>query len=433
MENKFATARITAAEQPLRTRITLSGDKSVSIRRALFSLLESRPVSLENFGTGADCQTALTCIETLGKHVKREGNLLVISGEATRSGTTLDCRNSGTTARMLMGMLAGREGEWKIIGDESLSRRPMGRVAEPLQLMGARIDLHKGGSLPARVLGSDLQGREHDLPFSSAQVKSALLLAGLFARGMTRVREPFASRDHTERLLGLRQSEDGYWSVMREMTADHTPELSGLIPGDLSSAAFWAVAALLVPDSEISIENVLLNPLRAGWFEILRRAGANVSASVSDMVCAEPMGTITVRAGKLSPMHVKAAEVPTVIDEIPALAVLAASIDGDSVFEQVGELRLKESDRLTVIAENVNALGAKASVRGDNLHIRGVAKLQGAAIDTQRDHRIAMAFALAGLVAKGELTIQQADCAAISYPEFFRELSQYFTNSVSLT
>ncbi|MCB9365940.1 MAG: 3-phosphoshikimate 1-carboxyvinyltransferase [Calditrichaeota bacterium] len=432
MVNKFTTAHVRCATTPLRARCVLPGDKSVSIRRALVSLLDAQTVTLENYGTGADCLAALSCIDALGKHVRRDGNKVTISGEAAKTSATLDCRNSGTTARLLMGLLAGRPGSWVLTGDSSLSARPMLRVVEPLRLMGAKIELSREGTLPARIEGADLTGHEHDLSLSSAQVKSAILLAGLHARGVTRVREPLNSRDHTERLLGLRQSEDRFWSVMREMQADHTPELSGAIPGDLSSAAFWGVAALLVPDSEAVIEGVLLNPLRAGWIEVLRRAGAAIEAAVEDQSGGESVGNIVIRNGKLKPLSISADEVPTLIDEIPALSVLAATISGESVFHQVGELRVKESDRLSAIVEQITCLGAKAAVKRDDLVIHGGA-LRGAELDAHGDHRIAIASVIAGLAAQGTTTVSDAACADISYPSFYNELLTHLPDSLSFS
>lgn len=332
-----------------------------------------------------------------------------------------------------MGMLAGRAGEWTLMGDESLSKRPMERVAAPLRKMGAQIELAAGGCLPVKIVGKSLVGCDHDLKISSAQVKSAILLAGLSATGVTRVREPIASRDHTERLLGLVQEPDGYWAVDRSKQSAATLSLRGTLPGDISSAAFWAVAGLLVASSDITISNVILNPLRTGWVTCLVNAGAKVTAKLERETAGEPVGSLQINHGKLSPLSVRAAEVPGLIDEIPVLAVLAATIEGESVFEQVSELRVKESDRLAAIVTGLAAMGAQAEIRGDNLHIFGGAKLRGATINPQKDHRIAMAFALAGLAASGTTIIHDADCAAVSYPEFFAELATLSPNSLNLT
>ena len=433
MGDKFRTAHVSAASSPLLAQISLSGDKSVSIRRALLSLLTTDAIRLTNYGSGEDCQTALLCLRELGKHIEHEENRVTITHHSMPAQATLDCRNSGTTARLLMGLLAGRIGEWRLTGDESLSRRPMERVAAPLRQMGAQIELSAGGCLPARIVGRTLSGTDHELKISSAQVKSALLLAGLSADGVTRVREPVASRDHTERLLGLTQAPDGYWGVDRSLQLNVGLSLRGAIPGDISSAAFWAVAGLLVPGSDVSIENVVLNPTRTGWLTCLRNAGANVSARFERETAGEPVGSLQIRYGKFAPLHVHASEVPGLIDEIPALAVLAATIDGVSTFEQVGELRVKESDRLQSVVSGLAAMGAKAETQGDDLLVHGGAKLRGAKIDSQKDHRIAMSFALAGLVASGKTVIKDADCAAVSYPEFFAQLSKLVTDSLTLT
>ena len=433
MDDKFRTAHVSTATSPLLAQISLSGDKSVSIRRALLSLFTTDAIRLTNYGSGEDCQTALLCLRELGKHIEHEENRVTITHHSMPVQATLDCRNSGTTVRLLMGLLAGRIGEWTLIGDESLSRRPMERVAAPLRQMGAQIELSAGGCLPARIVGHTLTGTNHDLKISSAQVKSALLLAGLSANGVTRVREPITSRDHTERLLGLTQAPDGYWSVDQSMQTTAALSLRGAIPGDISSSAFWAVAALLVPGSDVSIENVVLNPTRTGWLTCLKNAGANVNARFERETSGEPVGTLQIRYGKFSPLHVHASEVPGLIDEIPALAVLAATIEGESRFEHVGELRVKESDRLQAIANGLTAMGAMVEIRGDDLIVHGGSKLSGTTIDPQKDHRIAMSFALAGLVASGKTVIQDADCAAISYPEFFAQLSRLVTDSLTLS
>ncbi|MBK6909434.1 MAG: 3-phosphoshikimate 1-carboxyvinyltransferase [bacterium] len=430
MVSSGLSTRIRAAREPLRGSLALSGDKSVSIRRALFALFSHRDVRLQNYGTGEDCQTALLCLEALGQTVERTADEIVIRSGPLRSGVTLDCRNSGTTARLLMGLLAGRDGTWIMRGDESLSRRPMARVTEPLAKMGARIDLADGNKLPARIMGSALSGCDHDLRIASAQVKSAVLLAGLHADGVTRVREPLPSRDHTERLLGLRQSPERFWMVDSTTLETLPIDLDGVIPGDISSAAFWAVAALLVPGSEIVIPRVLLNPLRAAWFDALRTAGADIQAHVEGVVCNEPVGTLRIRHSELRPLHVRAADVPGLIDEIPALTVLATTIPNTSRFEELRELRVKESDRLQVVADHLLALGVCVAVEGDDLVVNGGAELRGTDLNSYDDHRIAMAFALAGLVASGETTIHDADCAAVSYPEFFAELNKLTHDSV---
>lgn len=433
MGDKFRTALVSAATSPLLAQISLSGDKSVSIRRALLSLFTTDAIRLTNYGSGEDCQTALLCLRELGKHIEHEENRVTITHHSMPAQATLDSRNSGTTARLLMGLLAGRIGAWTLIGDGSLSRRPMERVATPLRQMGAHIELSAGGCLPARIVGRALSGTDHDLKISSAQVKSALLLAGLSADGITRVREPNASRDHTERLLGLTQSPDGYWVVDQSKQSAASLGLRGKIPGDISSAAFWAVASLLVPGSDITIENVVLNPTRTGWLTCLKNAGANVNARFERETSGEPVGSLNIRYGKFSPLHVHASEVPGLIDEIPALAVLAATVEGESRFERVGELRVKESDRLLAIATGLNSMGAKAEIHGEDLIIYGGSRLRGATINPQMDHRIAMSFALAGLVATGTTIIEDADCAAVSYPEFFAQLSNFAPDSLKLT
>lgn len=433
MASNSRVARITAATRPLTAQLSLSGDKSVSIRRALFSLFTSETIRLTNYGSGEDCRTALLCLEALGKRVVRDGDRVTITHGPRPQAATLDCRNSGTTARLIMGLLAGAEGEWSIVGDESLSTRPMERVAAPLRTMGAQIELAEGGRLPARLRGTKLRGATHDLTISSAQVKSAILLAGLSASGETRVREPLPSRDHTERLLRIVPDADGYLKVDDSLVTRAGESLRGAVPGDISSAAFWVVAALLVPQSDITIENVLLNPLRTAWLKCLKSAGAEIDAKAERETAGEPVGTIRARHSSLAPLRIGAADVPGLIDEIPALAVLASTIDGESVFEQVGELRVKECDRLAATVRGLNAIGARAACDGDTLRVHGGTPLCGAKIQTEHDHRIAMAFSLAGLAANGTTTIEHAECAEVSYPEFFRVFDQFAPDSLTIS
>jgi 3-phosphoshikimate 1-carboxyvinyltransferase len=415
-------ARIRRPRAPLIGTVAPKGDKSVSIRRALFSIFTKEQVALDNYGSGEDCLTALLCLRALGKRVEIQDSRIEIEGSADQS-CELDCRNSGTTARLLMGLLAGRVGEWTLIGDESLSRRPMQRVAEPLRRMGAMIELTHG-KLPAKITGARLHGATHDLEISSAQLKSALLLAGLFAEGETRVREPLSSRDHTERLLGLTQDAQGFWRVNPDCAKSlSASSLSGEIPCDISSAAFWAGAAMLVPGSEIAIRNLLLNPLRAGWITVLKRAGADISYRVEHVVGGEPVGTVIIRHSQLSSLKITADEVPGVIDEIPVLSVIASVAGGTSRFENLAELRVKESDRLAAIADCLSLMNVRTMISGDNLSVEGNSVLQAATIDPRGDHRIALAFACAGLAAEDETTILDPDCASVSYPEFWSELS----------
>jgi 3-phosphoshikimate 1-carboxyvinyltransferase len=413
-------------------QLTLSGDKSVSIRRALLSLYTTDPIRLTNYGAGEDCETALLCLESLGKKIERGENFVTIKHGPLPKSATLDCRNSGTTARLLMGLLAGRAGEWTLIGDDSLSKRPMERVADPLRNMGAQIDLSPGGFLPARIAGGSLRGTDHNLKISSAQVKSALLLAGLSADGITRVREPIPSRDHTERLLTLTQDSEKFWCVDKTKIPDATLALRGTIPGDISSSAFWAVASLLIPQSDIELNNVVLNPTRTSWIQVLKNSGANISEKIERTTAGEPAGSLHIKHSSLSPLKITPELVPGLIDELPALAVLAATIPGESVFEKIGELRVKESDRLMAIVTGLSSIRAAVEVRGENLHITGGKKLIGAKITPNHDHRIAMAFALAGLVASGATLIEQAECAAVSYPAFFLDLKKMAEHSVTL-
>ncbi|MBU0691625.1 3-phosphoshikimate 1-carboxyvinyltransferase [bacterium] len=418
---RFSTVSITAAQAPLRGRLRLPGDKSLSIRRALLTLFTDHDTTLENYGSGEDCLTALYCLKQLGKSIERSGARALIKGRFENRHAALDCRNSGTTARLLMGILSGIEGEWVLSGDESLSSRPMARVAAPLREMGAAIEL-TNGRLPARIRGGTLKPIRYDAPVASAQVKSAVLLAGLSGGARIEYREPFPSRAHTENLLGLKTDKDGWLRLTENAHAPSGTDLSGTVPGDPSSAAFWGVAAALIPDSELILENVLTDSSRCGWIDVLKSSGADIQADNETQVYFESVGDIICRSSRLNPIQISQALVPSVIDEIPILAVAATRAEGISRMKGLSELRVKESDRLTQIEKHLSAMNAKIESHRDELRIQGPTELRGSVIDSQQDHRIAMAFAIAGLSATGITEIHSADCAAISYTEFWEDL-----------
>ncbi len=428
----MSRAIITAAKAPLRGAVQLPGDKSISHRRALLSLYVGDDVQLSNYGTGDDCLTTLKCLERLGKSVRRAGRSVAIHGHAGCRSAELDCGNSGTTARLLLGILAGHEGEWTLVGDTSLSRRPMERVAAPLRLMGAKIDL-TDGHLPARIVGRPLTGIDYESPVASAQVKSAVLLAGLKASGVTRYREPIVTRDHTERLLGVGVDYVERITVNPEHVRLTGEQLSGDIPSDPSTAAFWIVAALMVRDSMLQLPNVLANPLRIALIKLLREHGADIHLSGVHEAGCEGVATITVRASSATAFSVRSPETARLIDEIPALAVLASQLSGRTEFFDAAELRVKESDRLKLITENLRRMGAQVEVWEDGFAVTGPSSLTETEIETAGDHRIAMAFAVAGLLAAGETVIDDAECAAVSYPEFWNDLARRAPASVRLT
>lgn len=419
------------ALRPLQGTLALPGDKSISHRRALLALLSSVPCILEHFGSGEDCASSLHCLSTLGKHVTRSGSSVEISGHITSSEAVLDCGNSGTTARLLMGILAAQPGRWTLHGDASLSKRPMERVAAPLRQMGADIRL-TDGHLPAVICGKKLAGIRYDSPVVSAQVKSAVLLAGLRAHGETSYREQAATRDHTERLLNLAPDRDGWLTVRGDHNFQLTNSLSGTIPADPSAAAFWTVAASAIPDSNITFSNLLLNKHRIAFIELLQQRGTKVTLQNEQSYVGEFCGDLTVVNSTVRPLQVSASNAAAVIDEIPALAVLATQCNGRSEFHGIGELRVKESDRLNLIARNLTAMGAVVTTWDDGFSVEGPVRLKGTVVNPEHDHRIAMAFAIAGLFASGETRIQSAECAAVSYPDFWRDLARLSPDCMSL-
>ncbi|MCX6600544.1 MAG: 3-phosphoshikimate 1-carboxyvinyltransferase [bacterium] len=425
----MSRAVITKARSPLRGTTTVPGDKSISHRRALLSLFVDGDVRLAHFNTGADCACTLECLERLGKTVAQRDDEVTISGAAECAPCSLDCGNSGTTARLLMGILAGCEGQWTLTGDDSLSRRPMERVAEPLRRMGARIEL-TGGRLPAQITGARLRGIEYHSPLPSAQVKSAVLLAALQAEGATRFRESFLTRDHTERILRIARGTDGWIVLDPGSVRVHAASLSARIPGDPSSAAFWIAAALLVPDSAVKVDGVLANPTRVAYIEVLQHAGAQLVMENQSERDNESCADLSVRHGTLRAFTIRNPRAAQCLDEIPALAVLATQASGTSEFRDVGELRVKESNRLDLTARNLRRMGASVEQDGDRIAVTGQGPLRGAEIETAGDHRLAMAFAIAGLAAEGRTVIQNAECVAVSYPEFWSELERVAPGTV---
>ncbi|MBW2618944.1 MAG: 3-phosphoshikimate 1-carboxyvinyltransferase, partial [Deltaproteobacteria bacterium] len=346
-------------------------------------------------------------------------------GEEFADLAAIDCGNSGTTMRLLMGILAGRPGEYTLDGDESLRGRPMERVAEPLRLMGATIKC-SSGKCPVKISGGSLRGIDYDLPVASAQLKSAVLLAGLQAEGRTTLKEPALSRDHTERLLELmggQVSRSGrLWRVERSrlsLPASH------LVPGDISSAAFFLCAAAIIPGSQVRAEGVLLNPTRTGFLKVLRRMGAKVELEVQDKR-PEPVGRVRVAySPHLTGCQITPAEIPLLVDEVPILSLVATQAQGVTVFQGVGELRLKESDRLAALASQLGLLGAKVTAEADRLVVEGPTPLKGAPrLDSFADHRLAMTLRLASLMAGTETEIEGEASTAVSYPGFHDDLKR---------
>jgi 3-phosphoshikimate 1-carboxyvinyltransferase len=409
-------------------RLRLPGDKSISHRAALIAALASGSSEISNFSTARDCAATIGCLQDLGISVERQNQKLLFAGgqTLTQPSKPLDCGNSGTTLRILTGVLAGHDLTAELAGDESLSSRPMRRVIEPLELMGAKIQA-TSGKAPLKIRGSrNLAPITYKLPVASAQVKSAILFAGFNAEGRTTVIEPSRSRDHTERLFngfGVPVTTSADLSV----TLDGPGRFTGgsiMIPGDISSAAYFIAAAMLLPGSQLTIEEVGLNPTRAAFLSVLSSWGGDISTTDLQTERNEPYGTINVRGGITriagdKERTLRQSMIPSLIDELPLLAVVGSQIEGGIRIHDAGELRVKESDRLAGTAANLRAMGAEVEEFDDGLLVLGPAQLRGASIDSHGDHRIAMAFAIAALIADGETEIGGSECVAISFPEFF--------------
>lgn len=412
--------------------LKVPGDKSISHRALMFSALSNGPCEITGFLAGEDCISTRRALEAMGVQVEDLGSggthirVHGCRGEFTAPERPIDCGNSGTTIRLLSGILAGCPFEVQLTGDDSLSRRPMKRVALPLEKMGARVR-GKGDKCfpPLLVKGREkLMPIDYVSPVASAQVKSAIMLAGLRADGKTSVTEPHPSRDHTERMLNYLLVKNVREGDTVSIWGGQTPESRDIaVPGDISSAAFWIVAAAARDGARLLIDNVGLNPTRTGILGVMTRMGAKLIERVDESGC-EPVGSIEVVGGRLVGTEIGGKEIPTLIDEIPILAVAAALAEGKTVIKDAQELRVKESDRISTVAENLRRMGVTVEEFGDGMEITGTDRLEGAEIHSLGDHRIAMAFAIAGLFAEGETTIRGVECIETSYPGFIRELEQ---------
>ena len=377
-----------------------------------------------NYSTGADCHSTLGCVRALGIAVEGAGTEFVIHGQGLEGlrapAADLDAGNSGSTMRMLAGILAGQPFDARIFGDESLSRRPMQRVMKPLGQMGARIEAREGQFPPLRIQGARLRPIEYTLPVPSAQVKTCVLFGGLFAEGRTIVHEPIRSRDHTE--IALREFGAEIQVRKRAITLQGRPHLTGrdvVVPSDLSSAAFFLVAGLLVPDSNLVIQGVGLNPSRSALLDFLLSTGANIKVLKIESVNGEPIGDIQVRSAPIRGGVIEKDMAAALIDEIPVLAVLGAASEEGFVVRDAAELRIKETDRIATVAENFKRMGIEIEVTPDGMRVPGRQKFRAAAFDSFGDHRIAMAFAVAALRGDGESTIDNAEASSVSFPEFW--------------
>ncbi len=411
--------------------ITVPGDKSISHRSIMIGALSNGVCTITNFLEGEDCLSTMEIMRQLGVTIEHpEPGTVVVHGcrgKFTAPTADLDCGNSGTTVRLLSGILAAQPFTTRLVGDASLSQRPMRRVIDPLTQLGARLSATgERGTLPLEITGGSLTGTTYTMPVASAQVKSALLLAGMFASGKTRVVEPAKSRDHTERMLE-------YFLVRTIRDEDSTTIYGGqtpesrdfVVPGDISSAAFWLVAGAAQPGSRLLVKEVGLNPTRTGILDVLVRMGAHVREVVEVMDQGELRGTIDVKGGPLRATVIEGAEIPNVIDEIPIIAVAAALAEGVTEIRDARELRVKETDRIAAVATNLRAMGVEVDERDDGMAITGGSQLRGAKLDSFGDHRIAMAFAVAGLFAEGETTIDNVECVQTSYPNFAATLEHF--------
>jgi len=420
--------RVEQATRPLGGELEVPGDKSVGHRAVIMGSVARGETRIANLSRGADNSSTVTAFRGMGVRFRREDEVLCIDGRGwdglRAPGETVDCGNSGTTMRLLAGVLAGRPFEACLDGDGSLRTRPMKRVIEPLTRMGARVT-GKGGRAPLRIHGGGIHGIEYSSPVASAQVKSAVLLAGLQAGGETCFEEPYRSRDHTEimaRGFGASVESDG-----RRVRVRGGQELSGTrlrVPGDISSAAFLFVAAAVIPGSDVSVRGVGCNPTRGGVIDVLRSMGADIEVTRTWEEASEPVADFRVRGGVLRGTEVEPELAPRTIDEYPVLFVAAALAQGSTWFRDVGELRFKESDRIATMSRELSKMGVKVDVQGDDVRVEGAGALESASVESHGDHRVAMALAVAGLSTPGGILLSDEECVKVSFPGFFESLEK---------
>lgn len=427
--------QISPTSSPFRGTITLPGDKSISHRAALLSALSDGACKVTGFLESGDTLATLHALEQLGIITEHQGHgHLLIHGRGgflEKPLAPLYCGNSGSTMRLLAGLLAAQSFSTQLQGDASLSKRPMQRIIEPLSAMGATLHaIAKENRPPLFIHGGALKALSYTLPIASAQVKSAILLAALFAQGETILREPTRCRDHTERMLRAFQVE---LTELPQAANTHEISLCGpqrlkacnlSIPGDLSSAAFWIVAAAARPGSLLCLKNVGLNPTRTGVLKVLQRMGAKITMHITEEINHEPRGDVVVKGTTLSGVLIEGEEIPLLIDELPILAIAGALAQGTTLIKDAQELRYKETDRLAALASNLRAMNADVTEYTEGLAIRGGIPLQGAVLPSYGDHRIAMSFAIAGLFAQGKTIIENTECISTSYPGFERMLEE---------
>ena len=426
------TMRVTPPAR-LRGRIEIPGDKSITHRALMLNAAAEGEARIDRFLDAADTRSTLECMRALGAEIEQPAeDALIVRGRGRgglhEASDVLDCGNSGTTIRLLSGLLAGFPFLSVLSGDGSLRGRPMGRIVQPLRTLGARVGARAGGTLPPLVIegGAIAGGQRIETPVASAQVKSAILLAGLAAEGATSVAEPSRSRDHSERMLAAM----GAHIAVEGATVTLTPPAGDLqavgvrVPGDISTAAAWIVAATLHPDADVLLSGVGLNPTRAGILEVLREMGADIEELEQRTTGGEPVADLRVRSASLHGVRIGGDVVPRAIDELPLLALAGAVAEGETVIADAAELRVKESDRVATTAAALRALGAEVEERADGLAVGGGARLRGGLVDAAGDHRLAMLGAIGALIAEGESAIEGADAVGVSYPEFWSDLAR---------
>lgn len=413
---------------PLKGELTIPGDKSISHRAVMLGAISQGTTSVTNFLRGADCLSTISCFRKMGIAIEENPTEILIHGKGLHGlsapETVLDVGNSGTTMRLLSGILAGQDFSSSLTGDASIRKRPMKRIITPLSLMGASIESIPGnGCAPLAIQGMPLTGIHYQSPVSSAQVKSCVLLAGLYADSTTKVTEPFVSRNHSE--LMLRSFGAEIQTEGTTVSVQPDPLLTGQkveVPGDISSAAYFIAAGLLIPGSEILIKNVGINPTRDGILRVCRAMGADIEILNEQEHCGELTADLLVRHSALKGTVIEGGMIPTLIDELPVIAVMAAFAEGTTIIRDAQELKVKESNRLDIIVHHLKEMGADVTPAPDGMIIRGGKPLTGAVLDSHMDHRIAMSFAIAAMAGNGETEILNSDCVSISYPDFYADL-----------
>lgn len=428
--NEMSGKQLKTNLSSLQGEISIPGDKSISHRAVMFGAMAEGKTTISHFLAGEDCLSTISCFEKMGVSIKREDEYVEVEGKGieglSEPASILDVGNSGTTTRLMLGILAGVPFHTSLIGDESIAKRPMSRVTVPLRSMGAKIDGREHGQYtPLSTRGGALKAIHYHSPVASAQVKSAILLAGLHAEGTTKVTEPFTSRDHTERMLrafGVDVEVDG-----TTVSIEGGQSLRGTdvyVPGDISSAAFFLVAGAVVPNSRIVLKSVGLNPTRTGIIDVLQQMGARLTISNERIQNGEPIGDLTIETSQLKGIEIGGDLIPRLIDEIPVIALLATQANGKTVIKDAEELKVKETNRIDTVATELSKLGASVTPTADGLIIEGKTALKSGEVDSYGDHRIGMMLAVAAAIATGEVTLMRSEAIHVSYPTFFEDLDK---------